>query len=147
MNTHKIEFFSGGSTLLTEGQANAIKEQLKKGAEFINVGNDLVNVKSISRIGTHHATSQIKKIDKNMLDISLIEAGRGDLVDRKRKLIKEKTVKQAIEREKYFMEKVRLGDHEALKAYMELPEPPKQVETGEDGTGCYYIHAGEKIYS
>lgn len=139
--------FSGTQTLITEDQMNNIKTLIAKGAEFIPIGNDLVNVKSIARIGTHHATSQIKKIENNMLDIRLIESGRGDLVDRKRKLIKEKTVKQAIEREKYFMEKVRLGDPEALQAYMELPEPPKPPECGEDGIGCYYLHEGEKIYS
>jgi hypothetical protein len=148
MNTHKVEFFSGGSTLLTEGQAEAIKEQLKKGAEFINIGNDLVNVKSISRIGTHHATNQIRKVEENMMDIKLVEAGRYDLVDKKRELIKAKTIKHSIDKDRDFVDKVRLGNPEALRVYMELPEAPKVSGVIQSDGGDYYLNeAGEKMYS
>ena len=148
MNTHKIQFFSGDSILLTEGQAEAIKKLIIKGSDFIPIGNDLVNVKSIAKIGTHHATNQIRRVQENMTDIKLVEAGRRDLVDKRRELIKAKTIKHSIDKDRNFSDKVRIGDPEALRVYMGLPEDIKDSGVVSSDGGDYYLNeAGEKMYS
>lgn len=140
--------FSGTQTLITQKQMEFIKKMIENGAEFIPIGNDLINVKSISRIGTHHATYQLKKIEENMTDVKLVEAGRFDLVDRRRKLIKEKTIKKALHKQDNFIDKVKNGDDEALRIYMDLPEEPKVSGIIPSDGGDYYLNeAGEKMYS
>lgn len=149
MYTHKIQFFSGDSILISEKQAESIKEAITRGVEMIPIGNDLVNVKSISRIGTHHATNQIRKVEENMLDIKLAEAGRFDLIDQKRKLIKEKTVNTIKRFNGNVVEKLKAGDPEAIRRYMNMPDmEPAKIETGKDSIGNFYIgESGDKIYS
>lgn len=149
MYTHKIQFFSGDSILISEKQAESIKEAITRGVEMIPIGNDLVNVKSISRIGTHHATNQIRKVEENILDIKLAEAGRFDLIDQKRKLIKEKTVNTIKRFNGNVVEKLKDGDPEAIRRYMNMPDRElAKIETGEDSIGNFYIgESGDKIYS
>lgn len=141
--------FSGTQTLITQKQMEFIKKMIENGAEFIPIGNDLINVKSISRIGTHHATNQIRKVEENMLDIKLAEAGRFDLIDQKRKLIKEKTVNTIKRFNGNVVEKLKAGDPEAIRRYMNMPDrEPAKIETGEDSIGNFYIgESGDKIYS
>lgn len=141
--------FSGTQTLITQKQMEFIKKMIENGAEFIPIGNDLINVKSISRIGTHHATNQIRKVEENMLDIKLAEAGRFDLIDQKRKLIKEKTVNTIKRFNGDVVEKLKAGDPEAIRRYMNMPDrEPAKIETGEDSIGNFYIgESGDKIYS
>lgn len=132
--------FSGTQTLITQKQMEFIKKMIENGAEFIPIGNDLINVKSISRIGTHHATNQIRKVEENMLDIKLAEAGRFDLIDQKRKLIKEKTVNTIKRFNGDVVEKLKAGDPEAIRRYMNMPD--------REPAGNFYIgESGDKIYS
>jgi hypothetical protein len=150
--THKIQLMNGETILITQKQANEVKEAIIKGSEWIPIGEELINAKSIGKIGFHHATGYEKKIDENMIEIQLQKEGRFDLVDAKRKLVQDKTIGHAIERDRKFMDKVKEGDPIALKAYYNIPdqitEKPQTEEETMRGEPAYYINEnGEKIYS
>jgi hypothetical protein len=48
---------------ITIEEEKAIKENLKAGAEWIEVQGNLINAKSVSKVGNHHATDYMEKIE------------------------------------------------------------------------------------
>lgn len=126
--THKIHLMSGEVILITENQAEAIKKAIMNGAEWIPVGQELVNSKAIAKVGMHHATSEQKKMTENMIEMELIKDGRNDLVEAKRKLVETKTIKHAINKRRDFMSRVESGDPKALATYYHMPDPPMLEE-------------------
>lgn len=147
-NTHKIQLMSGETILITENQADAIKEAVRNGAEWIPVGEELINPKSIAKIGFHHATPVERKMTENNIEMKLAEAGRFDLIEMKRKLVKDKTIQHSIDKDRNFIDKVKAGDPKALKAWYNLPDKEKTQISGTDQSGDYYLsEAGEKMYS
>lgn len=137
--THKVHLMSGEVILITENQANAIKQAVVSGQEWIPIGEELVNPKSIAKIGVHHATSQERKQTENMIEMELVRNGKQDLVEMKRKLVREKTINHSVEHRRDFMEKVSQGDPSALKAYYNMTDPPKILQNLEDNTRQFYI--------
>ncbi len=58
-----IFLMSGEVITLTGQEAKQIQEQLIGGAEWISVQGELINAKSVSKVGNHHATVMMKNIE------------------------------------------------------------------------------------
>jgi len=149
--THKIQLMNGEAILITENQAEAIKQAVINGDQWIVIGKELVNPKAISKIGYHHATNEEKKQNENMIEMALIKEGRNDLVDMKRKLVKEKSIQHAIEKDKNFMEKLKAGNPEALKVYLNMPDNPakpiSEIESARGDAEYWVDEFGVKHFS
>lgn len=48
---------------ITEDEAKQIQASLIAGAEWIAVQGELINAKSISKVGNHHATSYMNRLE------------------------------------------------------------------------------------
>ena len=78
MNYPKAIFLMSGEIItITELEDKQIKEQLKSGVEWLEVQGELINSKSVSKVGNHHATVYIKNIegmqDKTELKLKRVE--------------------------------------------------------------------------
>lgn len=139
---------SGESILVTEKQANEIKEAVKNGADWIPIGEELINPKTIAKIGFHQATPVERKMTENNIEMRLAQEGRDDLIEMKRKLVREKTIQHSIDKDKDFMDKIKAGDPAALRAWYYLPDKEIKQISGTDDAGNFYTNeCGEKMYS
>lgn len=66
-----IFLMSGEVITITEEDEKKIKQSLIDGAEWIGVQNELINAKSIAKIGNHHATAQMKRLEKYQEETNL----------------------------------------------------------------------------
>ena len=131
--THALNLMSGESITITENQAVAIRQALINGSEWVPVGNELINAKSISKVGYHHATADMKKRIENTNEIKMIADGKGALVNERRKLAQKLAIDSAIKENR--MELARM-------------EGKMTEENEEKGEPMYYLNEhGEKIYS
>lgn len=59
-----IKLIGGEDIIITEDEFQAIKKELQiKPTGFIEVQGELINKTSIAKIGNHHATAQMNKIE------------------------------------------------------------------------------------
>lgn len=122
-NTKAIYYKDGSSTPITEQEALSIKERLLAGDKFIEFQGEFISADTVARIGRHHATATMKKINDNELDMAMLQSGRQDLYRKKRELLKERVINKTKE------DKIK-----------QLPEP-------KDGPDYYLDKYGEKVYS
>lgn len=72
MNYPKAIFLMSGEVItITIEEEKLIKSNLKTGAEWIEVQGNLINAKSISKVGDHHATTYMKKIEDHQEETNL----------------------------------------------------------------------------
>jgi len=78
-----ICLFSGETIIVKEEQATAIVELIKQGADWIDIKGELINPKAISKIGNHHASSTMNKIEQQQKknDIMIAKANRRRLTN------------------------------------------------------------------
>lgn len=69
--TKAIFLMSGEVITITPDEENLIKSTLKAGAEWIEVQGNLINAKSVSKVGDHHATAYMKKIEDHQEETNL----------------------------------------------------------------------------
>jgi len=85
MNYSKALFLMSGEVItITEDEEKQVQQSLVAGAEWVSVQGNLINAKSISKIGNHHATSQIRSLEKSQAETEMKILGRYDLVDAKK---------------------------------------------------------------
>ena len=135
--TKAIYFKDGKSLTITEQEVLAAKERLLDGDRWIEVQGNFISADNVARIGQHESTTEIKKWNETNLDRSLIAGGRQDLVDAKRKLIKEKTL-NAYRSENEMLKKLIAGDPEAIRYYNSQSDEPKRLEIGTEESGDFY---------
>jgi hypothetical protein len=134
--THALNLMSGESITITEKQAVAIREALIKGAEWIPVGNELINAKSISKVGYHHDTANAKKRQEATAEQQLVIEGKGCLVDERRRLATKLAVKNAIAENRNYVD------------ILESKAVASSEKHEEKGEPMYYLdELGEKMYS
>jgi len=64
MNYPKAIFLMSGEAItITANEEQQIKQQLKSGVEWLEVQGELINAKSVSKVGNHHATVMMKNIE------------------------------------------------------------------------------------
>jgi hypothetical protein len=63
--TKAIFLMSGEVITITDKQEIDVRAQLSQGAEWISIEGQLINTKAIAKIGSHHATSYLKKLEIN----------------------------------------------------------------------------------
>lgn len=72
MNYPKAIFLMSGEVItITLDEEKQIKSSLMSGAEWINVQGELINSKSISKVGNHHATSYIQRIEEHQKETDM----------------------------------------------------------------------------
>lgn len=72
MNYTKAIFLMSGEIItITVEEEKLIKSNLKSGAEWIEVQGNLINAKSVSKVGDHHATAYMKKIEDHQEETNL----------------------------------------------------------------------------
>lgn len=54
---------SGEVITITQEEETQVKKDLLAGAEWIQVQGNLINTKSIAKVGSHHATAFMEKIE------------------------------------------------------------------------------------
>lgn len=147
--TRAIYFKNGEAKTITEQEYNAVIKMLEGGLKWIKIQGALISADTVARVDVHSATPYMKKTDEADLERKLLIDGKFDLVEERRKLIKNKTMEHAIERDRNFVKKVEAGDQEALRAYYNLPDKEVKQISGTDNLGDYYIdqNIGEKMYS
>lgn len=62
---------SGEAITITESEEKKIQETLIGGAEWVHVQGNLINSKSISKVGNHHATAEINRIEEQQKETNL----------------------------------------------------------------------------
>lgn len=126
--TRSIFFKDGKSLTITDQEYQGIFKALTDGMEWIEVQGNLINKDTIARLGNHEATAQMKKTQEANLERKLMLEGRADLVDARRKLIKQKSIE-----------------------HCQKEEFPALLENQEEdaGSSMFYIDekTGEKMYS
>lgn len=134
--THALHLMSGETITITEIQAKAIQQALISGAEWLPIGKELVNSKSVAKIGYHHATSDMKKREDANIDRMLELNGKGSLVDERRALAEKIAVKNTIQ-----------DDRNLIKVLEQKSLPMSETES-ERGDADYYLNEfGEKMYN
>lgn len=92
--TRAIHFKNGDILTITEDELIASKNAILKGNRWIVVQGELISADTIARIGSHHATAEIAMRDRANEDRKLLLAGRGDVVDERRRLEAEATARR-----------------------------------------------------
>lgn len=134
--THAVNLMSGEVITVSEKQAVAIKEALLNGAEWIPIGNELINAKSVAKVGYHHDTANAQKRLDSTNEMVMIAEGKGQLVDERRKLAQKLAIENAIKANK--QEYARL----------EGKSLPMSCEQEEKGSPQFYLNEfGEKMYN
>ena len=59
-----IHFHDGEVKTITDQECLKIQQELLNGAEWLQVQGELINTKSIKRVGSHHATAMMNNIEK-----------------------------------------------------------------------------------
>jgi hypothetical protein len=140
--TKAIFLISGEVITITDKEFNAIVRIVEKKPEgFLKVQGQLINKRSIAKIGNHHATSDMKKWNDGNMDRALIAGGREDLVEMKRKLIKETAMNENA-KGKDFEKRLIAGDPEAIRTYNAMPDEPKKLMSADEsaeGDAEYYV--------
>ncbi|HUS99628.1 MAG TPA: hypothetical protein VMY59_04830 [Candidatus Thermoplasmatota archaeon] len=121
--TRAIYYKDGTSETITPAEEQGIKQRLLAGDKFIEFQGEFISADTVARMGKHHATETINKLEQNEADMELLSSGHQKLYKQKRELIKEKVMKRA-DREK-----------------------TKQLPEFDDGPDYYLNEHGEKMYS
>ena len=121
--TRAIYYKDGTSNTITEQEEQAIKQRLLNGDKFIEFQGEFISADTVARIGKHHATTTINKINQSEQDMSLLSSGNQKLYKKKRELLKEKVINKA------------------------KSDQVKQLPEHEDGPDYYLNEHGEKMYS
>ena len=121
--TRAIYYKDGSSETITPEEEQAIKQRLIAGDKFIEFQGEFISADTVARMGKHHATETMHKLNRSDVDMELLKSGNGKLLKQRRELIKERVVKRK-EREKV-----------------------KQLPEYEDGPAYYLDENGEKMYS
>ena len=76
-----ILLISGEVITITEDEEKQVKKMVLDGSEWIEVQNELINARYISKIGSHHATAYLKKVEiyQNETDKKLRDGERPKL--------------------------------------------------------------------
>ena len=125
--TKSIYFKDGSSKTITDEEAKKIKDLLLQGNDWISVQGAFISKDTIARIDDHHATADIKKWNESDLDRKLIGAGRSDLVEARRQIVKDKTM-NAHRTEDEMMKKLIAGDPEAIRYYNNQPDKEEKEQ-------------------
>ena len=125
--TKAINFMSGEVLTITEQEAGAVEASIRAKEEWVKVQGQFINIKAISKIGNHHATPEMKKWNESNLDRALIGAGRSDLVETRRKLVKAKTENKYRTQDE-MIKKLIAGDPDAIRFYNNQTDEPKKLE-------------------
>ena len=62
--TRAIFFKDGKCLTITPKEEETIKTGLRAGAKWIDVQNEFISADSVSRIGSHHATAHMEKLEQ-----------------------------------------------------------------------------------
>jgi hypothetical protein len=148
--TRAINLMSGEVITITEKEFQAVSEAIQAKEEWIRVQGQLINTKAIAKIGNHHATAEMKKMSGANLDRALMSAGRLDILEAKRKMVKDKAMKEN-EKDKDFERRLIGGDPEAIRVYNAMPDERRGLMTAEEsarGDAEYWVDdLGEKHFS
>ena len=140
MNKEKI--------LVTEEDAKKIREAVMRNPQgFVQIEGQLVNKSTITMIGDHSSTSHLKNLDKSQADVEMNVLGMGELVEKKRNDIMQKSIENAL-KEKSVMIGKEYEDFIKTEV-KEIENRPQTSEEVMNGDVAYYIDkaTGEKMYS
>lgn len=131
---YAIYFFDGKMLTITAEEMDRIKADLSRGAEFIQVQGNFINVKNIARIGEHESTAQMKTMNRASVENRLITQGREKLVEERKEKEKIRAINNTLKKQRF--EEADF-ESENEKMLMEAEEP------------MFYIdkETGEKMYS
>lgn len=144
MNTKAIYFKDGSSLAISKKEAEDIIFCMKNGDKFVEFQSEFVSIDSISRIGRHKTSADVKKYNESTVEMNLLQSGRKDLVEEKKRITKERAI------EKKSKDNVLIGNDyinwvEQSKDIKELPQSNDEAMRGEP---AYYLDKnGEKMYS
>lgn len=140
MNKEKI--------LITEEDAKKIGEALLKNPQgFVQIEGQIINKSSITMIGDHESTSHIRTLDRSQANTEMEVLGMGELVDKKKKDLMEKSINNALEEKHIIIGK----EYEDYLKGVEIKQIVSNTQTEEEiinGEPAYYLNeSGEKMYS
>lgn len=69
--TKAIYLMSGEVITITEVQEQTVKKLLAAGAEWVDIEGQFINSKSIAKIGSHHVTVEMKRLEKYQAETDL----------------------------------------------------------------------------
>jgi hypothetical protein len=146
--TRAVYLMNGEKILVTEEESHKIGEALIKNPQgFIQIEGQLINKSSITMIGDHSSTAHLKTLDRGQADVEMETLGMGDLVEKKRKDLMEKSIKNALE-EQHTMIGKEYEDYLKGIDTKNLENKPQTSEETMRGEPAYYINEnGEKMYS
>jgi len=131
---YAIYFFDGKILTITAEEMDKIKADISRGAEFIQIQGNLINVKNIARIGEHESTALMKTMNRAAVENRLISQGKENLVEDRKEREKTRAINNTLKKQRF--EEIDF-EAENEKMLMEVEEPMFYMDK----------ETGEKMYS